>query len=536
MSRSNTWMLRITALTMVAVGVGCDGASDTYQRVPEHVDGIEELAQPLSVIASCPAATGCTFVTATGALTVSLVAADVAIISKHPVSGAILVNDVATPGATSTTVKTIAITAAGAVHTVIMDFANGTFAPGTATVPGITIDWGATAGINAFKVRGSSTAADTVTAGQNSSGAFAVSFNTDAYADIVFTNASKGTETYTFSLGGGNDIFGADAVSAVARFGASSTAMPATHAVTVYGGPGDDQFQGGLGADFFYGDAGNDTFKGGTAHVAGTKTFAGGADTDTADYSARPASVNLVLKADGSAFSGQGVAELNKINSDVEVLKGGAGNDTYTPDPAGLVGHAFYGGAGTDTADYSGVGAAVTVTMADKLSNDGVPTTQKDDIRDDVENLKCATGFACTVTGNTLDNTFTVPVGSTVAHSFSGGTGIDLVDFSALTAVAHATGLDVKMDFTASTTNGLLINTDVENIKCPTAAIACTVVGNAAANHIWGGGALDTISTGAGDDIIEGVGGAVDIIDCGDGSDILLVTSALTTPAVGCEL
>jgi hypothetical protein len=74
------------------LGVGC---GREHQRPLEQVPGIEELGQPLDPLATAP-----TF--ASGALTVAVAAGEVGVISKHPVSGEILVNDVRT-GATSTT-------------------------------------------------------------------------------------------------------------------------------------------------------------------------------------------------------------------------------------------------------------------------------------------------------------------------------------------------------------------------------------------------------------------------------------------------
>lgn len=540
MSRCNSWKLLTAVLAMVTLGVGCDSGPKPYQRVPENVDGIGELASPLTAL-TCTwvtpptLTTHCGFVASTGLLTLSLAAGEVAVVSKHPVSGAILVNDVLS-GAMATTIKNLNINAVGADHTVILDFANGVFAPGISGVnkEGIKIDWGTTAGINTFKLRGSSTAADAITMGTHANAGTpktAISFNSDAFADIVFAPANQQTDTFTFSLGGGNDVFVAGAVQAPLRLGAGYVALAS--AVTVYGGAGDDSFQGGLGNDIFYGDTGSDTFKGGPAFVAGTKTFIGGTglatEIDTADYSLRPASESLVFQPDGTAASGNVTAsELNIIMSDVEVLKGGAGDDTFVPDE--VKGHAFYGGAGVDRADYAAFTQAFTVTMGDKLANDGLGTP-KDDIREDVEQVKCPAADACTVTGNALDNTFIVPVGSTAGHSFLGLTGNDTVDFT-----AFDDDLAISMDGLAGTnTYAMKVGTEVENIKCPTGVYACTIVGNAAANHIWGGGGLNNISSGLGDDTIESVGGS-DIINCGVGSDILLPTSSLTTPAVACEL
>ncbi|MGC4120842.1 MAG: hypothetical protein QM765_40950 [Myxococcales bacterium] len=531
MSRTNRWLF-MTSIALALTAAGCGG----YQHPLEDVPGIEELSQPLTALATPP-----TWTAGTSTLAVTIAAAETAVVSKHPVSGNILVNDVITAGANSTTVKKITVTSTGANATLIMDFANGTFAPGTASSPGILVDWGATAGVKTFKLRGSSTGADLITAGLKSSGEHQIGFSSDALADIQFALApSEQTDgPYVFSLGGGADIFAADTTNAVKYLGTGATAM--TAACTVFGGPGNDTFTGGTGADLFWGDENDDTFKAGAAAVAGTKTFHGGAGVDTADYSSRAATEALTFEPDstGTASSGClacGAAETHKLYDDVEVLKGGAGDDKFLPNVN--EGHTFLGGAGTDLADYSAAGlGAVTVTMGDSTANDGfvhAPASgiPMDNIGNDVENLKCAAASACTVTGNTMDNTFFVIAATAAAHAFTGLTGVDTIDFTAFGAT-----LDVKMDNTASTTAGIKINTDVENLKCPTLNTAsCTVLGNDLANHLWGvnsgGAGVNSLTGGNGDDTIEGAE-AGDTVVCGSGSDIYVGT--LARPA-DCEL
>lgn len=119
-------------------------------------------------------------------------------------------------------------------------------------------------------------------------------------------------------------------------------------------------------------------------------------------------------------------------------------------------------------------------------------------------------------------------IGGVGADAFTGGAGIDTVTFASFGAV-----IDVVMDGTASTTQSKVINTDVENLTCPTAS-ACTVTGNSGANRIVGSSAADTINGGGGDDFIETSGGN-DTVDCGDGSDILYYTAGTPVPTA-CEL
>lgn len=529
------------------VGCGPTGPADFGD-----LSGVGEIAQPLTALATPPAF-------ATGTLTVTMASGEIAVISKHAVSGNILVNDVATTGATSTAVKNIAITGAAGAETVIMDFANGTYAPGTTSAPGITAAMGA--GADLFKVRGVSSTADTVTVGGTAL-ATDVAFNVDNYKDISVTGT--GSIAFTFSLGGGNDVFNATS----GAYGTGGAAY--TGAVVVYGGLGDDTLTGGDGDDTLYGDLGNDTLNGGTKNTD-ADIYNGGGGTDTVTYAARTVAVTVTV-GDGPLTNDGEATELDDVTADVEIVRGGSGNDTFT----GTTGdQTFYGGAGndtflmgllastgagndtvygeagTDTVSYATRLEAVTVTMDLNVANDGNPTASElDNIRDDVESLVCPTGaFVCTVTGNALNNTITGGAAADVlsggsgddtfvvganagiglgADTFSGGAGNDAVDFTSFGAT-----INVIMDGTASTTMSKVINTDVENLTCPSAS-ACTVTGNGSANRIIGSSALDTINSLGGDDFLETVD-ANDVVDCGDGSDI--VYSAAGTPVLtACEL
>jgi Ca2+-binding RTX toxin-like protein len=511
--------------------------------VPEPKDfgdisGVGEIAQPLSPIASCAAPNGCTV--AAGAMTVTLASNDVAVISKHAVTGGILVNDIPTydtSGAspvliTATNIKTINVVGAAGDETVIVDFANGTFAPGTALAAGITVDLKASTATDAFKIRGQSAAVDSVYVGGTAASA-KVSYGSDNLLDI--TVVGTGTIAYTFSLGGGNDVF--DGTSGGHGTGGSAFTGP----LVVYGGPGDDTLVGGTGDDTLYGDVGNDTLTanagldalyggpgndtlnaGAAAATVTGRIFSGGsklpattvAEIDTVSYALR--TNPIAATADGATASGEQVTaaigdEGDLISADVELVIGGAGDDKYiAPAAAFSALPVFNGGAGHDTLDLSAATSAATITL-------GANT----------EDLKCpSAAVACTATGNGLDNTFFV--GGAAADVFSGMLGDDTIDFSSFGAA-----IDVKMDNTASTTNGIKIGLDVENLICPTAS-ACTVVGNPANNHVTGGSALNTISSGAGDDFIEGLN-AGDVISCGDGSDILVMGSLAARPA-DCEL
>ena len=103
MSNQRKWQTIVGGLAIVAM----TSCGSTEAPVDEgDISGVAELAQPLAALATPPAF-------ATGTLTVTLAAGEIAVISKHAISGNILVNDVFATGATGAAVKNIAITGAG---------------------------------------------------------------------------------------------------------------------------------------------------------------------------------------------------------------------------------------------------------------------------------------------------------------------------------------------------------------------------------------------------------------------------------------
>src|SRR4051794_18078400 len=124
----------------------------------------------------------------------------------------------------------------------------------------------------------------------------------------------------------------------------------------IHGGGGNDDLHGGPGSDKLYGGDGNDTIKGDDGNDLlggengndyldgglGADGIYGNAGVDTVDYSARTA--NLSLTQDGAANDGQ-ANEQDNLAKDVEVVKGGNGNDLIRADFSNVV----YGNGGNDT-------------------------------------------------------------------------------------------------------------------------------------------------------------------------------------------
>jgi Ca2+-binding RTX toxin-like protein len=117
----------------------------------------------------------------------------------------------------------------------------------------------------------------------------------------------------------------------------------------IRGGRGSDVISGGFGADSLYGEGGDDYLNGsdGKDRIDGGSEgdeIYGGAQLDIVDYSGRTNNVTVgigTLPDDGEAGEG------DNIHTDVEIVFGGAGNDTMTTTSAKAV--QFYGFAGNDT-------------------------------------------------------------------------------------------------------------------------------------------------------------------------------------------
>ncbi|MEO8700935.1 MAG: calcium-binding protein [Kofleriaceae bacterium] len=556
---------------MIALATGCGVQEDTIETPDPDFEGIEEGSEALTDLSS-----ECSFVAGTGVLTVAMATGDVAMVAKTT-TNAITINGFACGGATGLTLKKLVVTGTSGAQTLILDFMQGQFAPGTSAIAvGIDVDLGG--GTDALKIRGSK-AADAFVFGSTG-----IAFNADAFRDISHANV----ESFVVSMSDGNDTFSG------AGNAATGGAAFAT-AVGVFGGAGDDVIRGGDGADSLDGGDGNDTFTTG-AVADGNDTMVGGAGTDIADYSTRTAV--LTLSIDAVANDGEG-AETDNIGTDVETVKGGSNNDTITgsagPDTIfggagndtitgglgadvlngdagddtfleGAVtsgGDTFNGGAGIDTVSYAARGVAVNVNI-DGVALDG-ESGELDKVQVDVENLIGSTvgdvlvGSASdnvidggagndtisgglgndtlkgsagndTLNGDAGDDTFNEGTATSGNDTINGGAGDDTVDYSGRTN-------DLTVTLAPGTPSGEsgeadVLAIDLENVLGGDGDDSIT--GNASDNQLEGGVGVDSLFGLAGDDVIDGNAGA-DIINCGTGDgDVLLDTTVAS--AVSCEL
>jgi Ca2+-binding RTX toxin-like protein len=452
-----------TTLFLAAALAACGGSAGS-EAVQGPAGDASDPFTKFDEAALTALATPCTFNATTGLMTVTIADNETAIISKRAADSAILQNGVACSTAvTSTTLKKISVTGSTGANTLILDFTNGLYALGTssASASGVAVDL--LAGTDTFGIKGTS-GADAFTFG-----ASGILLNTDANKDVRVAGAEK----TIVSLGDGDDTY----------TGAGSAVVGGVFptAITVYGSNGDD------------------TFSQGTVSTP-NETIWGGAGTDTVSYAARTAALTVTLGTpyvSSAPVPNDGLAgELDELNSDIEVVTGGTGGDSMTA--ASGVAVTFNGGAGNDT--------LIGDTGADTL-NGG-----------DGNDILRGKGGADVMNGDDGDDRFDEETASNGGDTFNGGLGIDVVDYSARTAI-----LTVTMDGVAANDGEASeldnVKSDVENVKG--GSLADNITGNALNNVITGGAGNDTLTGGAGDDTF--------VATAADGNDTIVGGTGVDT-------
>lgn len=468
MIRTKNGLLKGLAVTLSSVlpAVLLAGCSvDSADPAPEQVS---ESAADLGVaVASCStsASSGYNAMTSNLAIAMTTPSVVIGVVGGYiTVNGYACVKGVAAGGAqlTPSMVKKITITGTSANNEkIVVDNLSGSFGPTVlATTGGIVVDLGSGTG-DSFSLRGTS-GVDKYTAGKSGSDNY-FEISGDTVADIRVIAA----DSLAVSLSAGADIFSGrgGAFTATHLAGSTVTTLAAmTDDITVNGGDGDDTITGGDGDDTLTGGNGNDLFK--TAAVAdGADHYSGGAGTDKMDYSTRALDLTVVM--DGATNSGAGVAgaEADIVDTDMEDLVGGGGNDVLS---GNALPNNIKGGNGNDTLWGGIAGTCLT----------------------DVDNLD----------GEAGNDTFAMTNTSDCSDALTGGAGTDVADYQLRTNI-----LNISLD------NGLNdgesgekdnVKSDIEVVLGGTAADV--LVGSSANDELHGGPGADVISGGAGDDKLIG--------------------------------
>jgi Ca2+-binding RTX toxin-like protein len=488
---------------------------------------------------------------------------DIALISKNT-DGALVING-QTCGdktiATEQNVRRLEINGSDGTNTVVLDFSLGALVPGSETDKsyGIWIDLKG-GDLDTLKIKGSvavseadagTEVGDKIVCGANAEhSSYGFNINDDFYLDVNAVNI----EDFVVSLGPGNDVF-----SAAGSKISNAIEEPFDLPITVCGGAGDDVFEEGAAA----------------AQPAGRgETISGGDGIDTVDYSLRKNAVNATINA-GDIDDGE-EGEADDIR-DVELIKGGDGDDALTQDPActadstlwgnggddtltGALGNdTLWGGPGNDTFlmlssidgsdTYNGEDGTDTISYAGRTGDlvvvlDGETKCgeqgEGDIVGSDVENLVGGDGND-TLTGNDSRNKITGGKGDdvisglagddtfieepTAANSgndiYIGGDDADTVTYAARTSSGE--GVTIAIDHAAD--SGKSDGSETDTIECDIENLIGTSLDDVLTGHTGGCESSpnthdNELSGGPGEDVLNG-GDGDDIIDGDSDNDTI---------------
>ncbi|WP_095085351.1 beta strand repeat-containing protein [Mesorhizobium sophorae] len=243
---------------------------------------------------------------------------------------------------------------------------------------------------------------------------------------------------------------------------------------------------GNSGVNTLLGLGGNDIFRGGL----GNDVMDGGDGLDTADYSNQTSAVavSLTKSVDAQVTIG-GIAEDTIRN--IENVTGGSGGDTLNGD--GFV-NILIGGGGNDT-------------ISGKDGNDTLIGGDGNDI----------------INGNSGDDRL---IGGRGNDTMNGNSGLDTVDYSTDVSSGAIHGILVNL-WGVGSQLGLAADTATDSFgNTDTVATIRNVTGTQFADQIYGGEHDNTLTAGAGNDILDGHLGNDTLIG-GTGSDIFHFHTAL---------
>jgi Ca2+-binding RTX toxin-like protein len=513
------------ALSLAACSEGAMAPQQSFDFDATGFDGLSSQQFPVLMAGDC-------VVEANGDLTLAVEDDEVLYLFKRVTDGKLVANALPMSGECATTItatRRVIITGSTGANKVLVDFLNGSFAPGVKTpmvLAGIAIDL--LGGTDEVTVRGT-TGVDNYALGRSTG--MTPTDGVDFTADKVIDMTLAGVESIKLSTGAGADVFNGMGVLTSTHTAALGIPM------TAFGGADADTFTSGAAAlassNVFEGGAGDDNFT--QQNNKAVDQMIGGAGRDTVSYAVRTAAVSIIV-GDATANDGES-GETDEIDGDVETIIGGTVNDSISA--AGSTGSV----ASAATLVVTGVGTVPIGTHYRLVGGAGNDTLTGSDAVDFLQ-------------GDAGDDLI---IGGTGNDTIFGGANIDTVSYQdrttdAVTASLNpgATPMQQGESGEVDVYNaGLLATHDVENLKG--GDDDDTLTGNDNANIIWGGAGVDTVDGGvgadtlygeAGDDDISGgdggdvlVGGAGnDTMDGGDGDDLIDALDAASTDVAECGL
>jgi trimeric autotransporter adhesin len=341
--------------------------------------------------------------------------------------------------------------------------------------------------------------------------------------DIYIVDST--TDSVVEAAGGGTDMVMSSAATYTLTANVENLTLTGTGNINgtgntlgnaIVGNDGNNILNGGAGIDTMTGGAGDDTY---VVDVLGdviVEAANGGTDTVSTsityslDVLANVENLTLTGTAnrngtgntlDNVITGNSGANTLNAGTAGTDTLIGGAGNDIYIVNHAGVTVIEDVG-AGTDT-----VQASVTTTLSDN-----------------VENLTLTGAAAINGTGNAGNNVIIgngsdniLNAGTAGTDSLQGGLGNDtyIVDHAGVTVVETGVGTD-----TVESSVSFTLGANVEDLTL-TGNDAINGTGNTGANTIIGNDAANTINSGGGT--------GVDTLIGGGGNDTYIVSNTGTT-------
>jgi serralysin len=298
--------------------------------------------------------------------------------------------------------------------------------------------------------------------------------------------------------GAGNDTILGDAGNDTLLGGiGNDSLLGGTNVDTLYGGAGNDTLDGGLFNDTSYGEDGNDIFLIRGSDLADNVYGGTGIDTlDVSGYTNASLGFNIDLAA--GTYDFQPTAFGPYVVNSVENVIGSLRDDRINGDSANNV---LSGGGGNDSI----------------LGGIGNDTVNGDDGNDTLQG-----GFGTdTVNGGFGNDTIVVLEGE-FGDQVDGGSGIDVLDLSAVTSRGANVNLDTGLWDFSPTFGG---PNSISNIE--------TVLGTQANDTLTGTYNTQTLSGNGGDDLFVILDGRFgDDISGGTGTDTLDLSPTIFAPAI----
>jgi Ca2+-binding RTX toxin-like protein len=306
----------------------------------------------------------------------------------------------------------------------------------------------------------------------------------------------------------------------------------------LWGGPGNASCSATVDVDVLNGGAGNDVFMPLTDAAAASASdcrdqFVGGAGTDFVLYTFRTA--NVTAGANGAATSGES-GEFDTINTDVEAIFGGSGDDTLS---ASALGTALFGCRGNDVLTGAAGSDVFFGGPGDDVMNGAAGDdrfVEKGTVTAIVPANLAPTTFSAALLGCTPAASESTIDNGAGADKMNGGTGTeDTADYggdgTALVVSVGPYSLTSSVGRVAALTITLCVSTSTTSSAAATVTCSSGTQGGDGESgenddvvnvtRVYGGSAGDTLTGAASNDMLYGYGGD-DVLDGGAGYDTLV--------------